>query len=112
MKISFDLYDTVEQSEHLSEVFFTKDNRHYFNRHELNGKYYGFLKLEQVKTHAVGDKQFFKMKPVANPETEIVETMTREEILASEPVEVAEIFITGSRARAKAKAEKVVAKAK
>lgn len=108
MKVSFDLWDTIDQSPHIEEVYFSRDNKHFFNKHELDGKYYGFLKVQQVKSHSVGDKQYFKLKKVANPATEIVETMTREEILDSVPMEESEIFTT-SRSRARAKADKAKA---
>lgn len=100
MKISFDLFDTVDQNEHIQEVYFTKDNQHFFNFHELKGKKYGSLKTEKVFSHSVGDRKFFKMVQVENKNTLIVETMTREEVLAEIPVDEKEIFPTGkSRAR-------------
>jgi hypothetical protein len=91
-KISFELYETLEQNEHIEEVHFTADNQHYFNKHQLEGKAYGFLRTEQVKSHTVGEKQFYKMVQVPNPKTEIVVTLTREEVLAMEPVDEKLVF--------------------
>lgn len=92
VKISFDLYETVESNEHIQEVHFTKTNMHYFNKHELNGKNYGFLKAQQVFSHAVGEKQYFKMQNVPNPAAEIVLTLSRDAVLKMTPVEESKIF--------------------
>lgn len=106
IKISFELWDTVDQNEHIQEVHFTKDNQHFFNKHPLTetGKTYGFLKVQQVFSHSVGDKKFYKMKQIANPPTEITETLSRKEILSMIPVDESEVYSTvkGSKARAKA----------
>ena len=99
VKISFELYDTVEQNEHITEVYFTKDNQHFFNKHELAGKFYGRLKTKQEFSHSVGDKKFFKMTNIHTPETEIKETLTRKQILAMEPVDEKEIFSAAKSSR-------------
>ena len=113
VKISFELWDTVDAMPHIEEVHFTAKNNHYFNSYELfeltkgknkkaTGKFYGHLKLEQVPSHEVGTKQFYKLVEVANPDTLIVVTLTRDEVLAKIPVDIKEIhgLIEGSRARA------------
>lgn len=88
LKISEELHDTVDQLDHIKEVYFTKTGAHYFNQHELKegnkgtGKFYGSLLMEQKFTHSEGDRKFYKMVNKANPVALIVKTLTREEIFA------------------------------
>lgn len=109
MKISYELYDTVEQNEHIQEVYFTKDNTHFLNKHELEGKFYGRLKVKQVLSHSVGDKKFFKMETIHTPETLIVETLSRKDILKMEPVDEKEIFSATKSSRLRAEEKKAKA---
>ncbi|HLX54992.1 MAG TPA: hypothetical protein VKR58_13690 [Aquella sp.] len=86
-KISDELYNLISDNDYIKEVHFTKANQHYLNVHELKvngvgtGKFYGYLKLEQVYSHSEGERKFYKMVQVANPPVLIVETVSRDQIL-------------------------------
>jgi hypothetical protein len=88
-KISDELKRTVGASKHISEVHFTASGEHFFNVHEHvekgkkpgAGKKYGRMKLEAVPSHVEGDRQIFKQSSVPMEEFEIVETLSRDEIL-------------------------------
>lgn len=101
-EVSQDLHDTLESADHIENVHFTKTGDHYFNVHEYverikskdgtgysnrkTGRFFGHLLTEVVeetvnlKGGAI-DKQL-KVRLTANPKCEIVETLTREEVLA------------------------------
>lgn len=101
-QISQDLHDTVEANEHIEQVHFTKNGDHYFHVHEYEervrtkdgsgysnkktGRFFGWLKTEVVeetinlKGGAIDKKSRLRMMP--NPKTEIVETLTRDQVLA------------------------------
>lgn len=97
-----DLRLTLELNENIDEVHFTKTGAHFFNKHELfdergkkTGKFYGWLKT-QVKEIIVKDGQgkekgVLKLVNIANPIAEIVETLTRDEVLALPDMEIEEI---------------------
>lgn len=97
-----DLRLTLELNENIDEVYFTKTGAHFLNRHELidergkkTGKFYGWLKT-QVKEIIVKDAQgkekgVLKLVCIANPIAEIVETLTRDEVLALPDMELEEI---------------------
>lgn len=82
-----ELKDTLTQCPHIEEVHFTAKGDHYFGAHKLddkeskhNGKLYGRLKVEQVKYKVVGEKVFFKNKSIHTPETEIVQSLSADEV--------------------------------
>ena len=121
IRITESLYDLVADMPHIQEVYFTAENKHFLNKYELmdakspnkgTGKFFGSLKVQQVLDREDGQRKYFKMKPVANPETLIVATLTREEILDMVPVPDNEIFIKKSAsAIRKAEAAKEAEKA-
>lgn len=100
-EVSKDLHDTLESAEHIEKVYFTKNGDHYFNVHEFvdrvrmkdgsgysnkkTGRFFGHLITDIVeetvnlKGGAI-DKQL-KIRLVPNPKCEIVDTLTREEVL-------------------------------
>lgn len=88
-----DLQVTLSENPHLEEVHFTKNGTHYFNRHELveegkkTGKFYGYQKIVPKLQKVVGERRFFKNKSVHTPATELIQTMTAEEVLDYEFVE-------------------------
>ncbi|MGN6416144.1 MAG: hypothetical protein ACTHMC_01540 [Pseudobacter sp.] len=82
------LKDTLVQFPHIEELHFTAKGDHYLSAHKLDdkasahhGKLYGRLKVEKVKAKVVGEKVFFKNKSVHTPDTEIVETLSSDEVL-------------------------------
>jgi hypothetical protein len=85
-----ELRDTLINMPHINEVHFTKDGDHFFEVHELNfdksgkkgltTKKYGFLRTEIVPVMIGNDKKY-KHVNVHTPESEVVETLSREEIL-------------------------------
>jgi hypothetical protein len=101
-EVSQDLRDTLLANEQIEKVHFTKTGNHYFNVHEYEervrakdgsgyssrktGKFYGHLLTEIVeetvnlKGGAIDKKMKLRLMP--NPKAEIVETLTREEVLA------------------------------
>jgi hypothetical protein len=86
-----ELQDTLVSCPHIAEVHFTKDGNHFLNKYELHditkngpkpsGKFYGHLKHDLVVSKIVGERKFYKHASVAEPKTEIVETLSRDEIL-------------------------------
>jgi hypothetical protein len=87
VKISHELYSLIADNDYIKEVHFTKTGAHYFNVNELKvdgvgtGKFYGWLKLEQVFSHEENHRKYYKMVNVANPPALIVQTLSRDEIL-------------------------------
>lgn len=101
-EISQDLHDTLEAHDHIEKVHFTKTGDHYFNVHEYEervrakdgsgysskktGRFFGSMLTEVVeetvnlKGGAIDKKMRLRQMP--NPKAEIVETLTREEVLA------------------------------
>ena len=86
-----ELQDTLKKNPHILEVHFTESGSHYFDKSELTdtgtvtgkgtGRYFGFLSTKVViRTDKVGNKRAVNVS-VENPEAEIVETLTREEVL-------------------------------
>jgi len=97
-----DLRLTLELNENIEEVYFTRNGSHFFNKHELmsdkgkkTGKFYGWLKTEVtevlVKDARGQSKPQLKLVNTANPVAEIVETLTREEVLALPDMELEEV---------------------
>lgn len=82
-----ELKSTLVKNSHIKEVHFTEKGAHFFNKHELvvdnnpTGKFYGSLKTEPKLAKVSGERKFFKLVSIANPETEIVETLPREDVL-------------------------------
>lgn len=97
-----DLRLTLELNENIEEVYFTKTGAHFFNKYELvdergrkTKRFFGWLKT-RVKEIIVKDAQgkekgVLKLVDVENPATEIVETLTRDEVLALPDMEIEEI---------------------
>lgn len=83
-----ELKDTLRQYPHIEEVHFTDNGNHYFNKHEFidkgkgTGKYYGFLNTELRVYKVVGERKFFKNQSVPRGDAEIVETLSRNDVLA------------------------------
>jgi hypothetical protein len=94
-----DLQTTIKKNEHINEVHFSENGDHYYDKHELTdtgndkgkgtGKYYGWLKTKSIiKTDNKGNKRSV-MGSVENPEAEIIETLTRQEVLEYKPKKTA-----------------------
>lgn len=92
-----DLQATLREYPHIEEIHFTESGDHFFNVHELTevnkagkqvgkgtGKRYGRFKLEDFCYKTVGERKFYKKVRVHTPETMIVETLTREQVLEYE----------------------------
>lgn len=101
-EVSQDLHDTLEINDHIEKVHFTKTGDHFFNVHEYEerirakdgsgysskktGRFFGHMLTEVVeetvnlKGGAIDKKMRLRLMP--NPKAEIVETLTREEVLA------------------------------
>src|SRR5690242_2603330 len=88
-KVSEDLQRTVKANPHIQEVHFTKSGQHFFNAHDykekgqVKGKY-GRLGVEAVHVRNEGDRKIYKNEFVPLEEYKIVETLTREEVLAAD----------------------------
>jgi hypothetical protein len=87
-----ELQTTLKMYPHIQEVHFAGNGDHYFVKHEMKdekkkgtGKFYGYLKCEQKVKKIVGERKFYAMSEVHTPETQIVETLTRDKILAMVP---------------------------
>lgn len=86
-KISADLQKTVAANPHIEEVHFTANGEHFFNVHEhkekgaKTSKKYGRMALDVVPSHMDGTRQIYKQASVPMPEYEIVETLSREDVL-------------------------------
>ena len=84
------LQHTLAVSPHIEQVHFTESGDHYFATHEFTPKgskkvkLYGKLKSEPVLKKVQGTREIYKIEPVETPEAEIIETLTRAEILAIE----------------------------
>lgn len=91
-----DLKRTLVAHPHLEVVHFTVDGKYFFNTHELQekgkktAKSYGFQRLVPTVSKVVGERKFFKNKSVHTPEAEIVNSLTADEVLDYEWVEVQE----------------------
>ena len=101
-EVSQDLHDTLEVNDHIEKVHFTKTGDHFFNVHEYEervrakdgsgysskktGRFFGHMLTEVVeetvnlKGGAIDKKMRLRLMP--NPKAEIVETLTRDEVLA------------------------------
>lgn len=86
------LQHTLKVSPHIQEVHFTATGEHYFGAEELTptdpkgkktgpAKKYGYLRTEPQVSKIVGERKFFKHVSVATPEAEIVESLSRDEVL-------------------------------
>jgi len=82
-----ELQETLIACPHIQEVHFTSKGLHYFNKYELddedgNKRYFGYLNTSLEVYKIVGERKYFKLKSIENPKTEIVETLSRKQILA------------------------------
>lgn len=86
-----ELQNTLKKCPHIQDVHFTENGSHYFDKHELTdtgndkgkgtGRFFGYLNTKTViRTDKMGNKRAVNVS-VENPEAEIVETLTREEVL-------------------------------
>jgi hypothetical protein len=90
-KISEELKQTVAAHPHISEVHFNRLGAHYFNVHEYegnkddkrSGKKYGRFERQATHVSTEGTRKIYQNKNVPVDSEEIVETMTREQILAT-----------------------------
>lgn len=86
------LQHTLNVCPHIQEVHFTAAGEHYFQVEELADtdakgkkmgptKKYGYLRTEAKVSKIVGERKFYKHASVPTPEAEIVESLTRDEVL-------------------------------
>lgn len=81
------LKQAVKDLPHVKEVHFTGTGAHYFHVHAFGSKnkQYGHLKLERTQVGTDGNNRpIFKQKHAENPATEIVETLTRAQVLKAD----------------------------
>jgi hypothetical protein len=89
-KVSQSLQETVNANPHVKEVHFDMKGRHYFNVHTFKGvgkaeKDNGFY--AQIGVKNIVDKEGKQLRVESpNLTTKIVETASREDVLAAEPV--------------------------
>jgi hypothetical protein len=80
-----ELQETLVNNDHIQNVHFAANGDHYFMKHELvkkgkqTDKFYGYLGLQYEPT--AKDPKLFKPVHVEIPKTEIVETLSREDVL-------------------------------
>lgn len=81
-----ELQETLVIQPHIQEVHFTATGDHYLNTYELGKgkerKLYGRLNSQPEIVKEEGGRKIYKNISVHTPEAEIVETLTRDEILA------------------------------
>ena len=117
-----DLQQTLAANSHIAEVHFTASGEHFFTAHELEardekgkvikgGKKYGYLECEPQLWKVQGERKIFKMQPKHTPDAEIVETLSREDILALK-VDVEKLSTKDQKALDKVLAENEALKAK
>jgi len=75
---------TLKSSPHIQKIYFDKQGHHFFHAHEHEGKKYSRVELERVITGYRGNEAVIKTVGKAKPEYELVETVSREEILSFE----------------------------
>lgn len=106
-----ELQYTLEVSPWIKEVHFTENGTHYFQKHKLKDKYYGFLRTKAEQKVVLRDGAELKVtkhNPVDTPEAEIKKTMTRDEVLDFEPEKLkGAVKRSGRRAKAEKEAEAV-----
>ena len=90
-KISAELYETVLAHEHIKNVYFSKENKYYFNAFIVNEiqkdgstKPVLYARTKNVTTPVPG-KTIGDTTVVGIPGTAITETITRATILATKP---------------------------
>lgn len=82
-----ELKETLAICSHIEKVFFTATGDHFFTAHELlekgegTGKLYGYQKVKPVLQKVIGERRIYKHESVHTPNTLIMETLTRMEIL-------------------------------
>jgi hypothetical protein len=87
-KDTIELQQTLITCKHIEEVYFTETGEHFFSKHELvdkgkkTGKFYGRLSVEYQEYKTDGTRKYFKPVSIHTPEALIVETLSREEVLA------------------------------
>lgn len=98
--ISRSLQETVTEHYGINEVHFSKNGHHYFNVHKYEGKtslekkddgLYGRIRRQWVQDSKTG-VEFEIITPI--PETKIVETLTREQVLSATPT--SDLLLTAS----------------
>lgn len=96
MNISKELQQTVKSNNHISDVYFDKLNRHYFNVHSLKAdptdenskeELYGsgLYSHNQIIPGKTNIDNLTEIISKGDPETLIVKKMTREEVIAATP---------------------------
>jgi hypothetical protein len=82
-KIYSDLQNTLETNDHIKEVHFTKKGDWFFNVFKVGNDLFG--RVDHVITRNEGSYMGIR-KEVGVKETLIVETLTRDEVLAATPI--------------------------
>lgn len=83
-----DLQTTLQSNPHIEEVHFAANGDHYFTKHELEDKIkktkkaYGYLNAEPILSKVQGERKIFKIGPVHTAHAEIMESISRDKILA------------------------------
>ena len=91
-QITHELKSTVAAMPHIEEVHFAKNGEHFFNVHKYvgekgdknSGKFYGRLDWKPVHVGNEGERKIYKSKATPIDELEIVESISREDILSAE----------------------------
>jgi len=75
---------TLKSCPHIQNVYFDKQGRHFFHAHEHEGKQYSRIELERVITGYRGQEAVVKAVGKVKAENELVEEVSREQILSFE----------------------------
>jgi hypothetical protein len=84
IKVTTDLQNTVRGNAHIQTVYFDQNGDFFLNAHKHGSKFY-----HRIKKQVVTDRAKVNARPEtiheAKPEHELIESLTREEVLASKP---------------------------
>lgn len=95
------LQATLRKCKHINTVYFTCTGDHYFDAHELGEKKYGYLAMEPTLIDGPQNTKLTKMKHVGVEDAEIVQELSREEVLEFAP----EAEIKNNKGKGKGKKE-------
>ena len=102
------LQATLRKCKHINTVYFTCTGDHYFDAHELGEKKYGYLAMEPTLIDGPQNTKLTKMKHVGVEDAEIVQELSREEVLEfviEAETQVNEVKVKGKNKKADPEAE-------
>lgn len=88
--VTKDLQNTVKKNKHIKEVYFTVDNSHFFSAHKSENENDKSLYARTFEATVPNkDKSLLGKKMLIGiPEMEIVETLTRDQIIKGQTGEI------------------------